>query len=313
MHQTRTESETTLQSLPATIPDYEVRLQENARWALSEGSRHFDEKSAVHETLRNICRRLGELKIPYAVVGGMAMFRHGLRRFTEDVDVLVTKDGLRKIHDNLSGLGYTHLFAGSKNLRDTETRVRVEFLITGAFPGDGRDQPVRFPHPSDVSEEHDGIRFVNLPALVELKLASGMTGQDRMKDLADVQELIKLLLLSEEFGNDLNPYVQSKYREIWKSIAMMPRRFIRLWRNKFLTIDATSIDEMIDLVGDASAILKKMRNDGVTLDVSGGTGDDYAYLVTDDADVAKKYDMHDEREFLDLEEDEADATEDGNE
>ncbi|MCH8828373.1 MAG: nucleotidyl transferase AbiEii/AbiGii toxin family protein [Planctomycetes bacterium] len=302
-----------MQTIPATLPDYEIRLDENARWALSEGSRHFDEKSAVHETLRNICRRLGELKIPYAVVGGMAMFRHGLRRFTEDVDLLVTKDGLRKIHENLSGLGYTHLFAGSKNLRDTETRVRVEFLQTGTFPGSGEAQPVRFPHPTGVSEEHDGIRFVNLLTLVELKLASGMTGQDRMKDLADVQELIKLLSLPEDFGDNLNPYVQPKYSEIWKSAAMTSHRFIRLWRNKFLTIDAKSIDEMIDQLDDATAILKKMRDDGVTLDASGGTGDDYSHLVTEDADVAKKYDMHDEREFLDLDEDEADATEDGNE
>ena len=30
----------------------------------------------------------------------MAMFLHGFRRFTEDVDVLVTREGLAKIHDS---------------------------------------------------------------------------------------------------------------------------------------------------------------------------------------------------------------------
>jgi hypothetical protein len=35
----------------------------------------------------------------------MALFHHGLRRFTEDVDILVTKEGLKKIHAELAGLG----------------------------------------------------------------------------------------------------------------------------------------------------------------------------------------------------------------
>lgn len=40
-----------------------------------------------------------------------------------------------------------------------------------------------------------------------------------------------------------------------------------------------------------------MLADGVTLDPEGGTSDDYAYLVTSDPVIAKKYDMHDESEF----------------
>ena len=55
-----------------------------------EGSMHFEEESAVQKTLRRIAKRLDELGVPYAVVGGLAMFFHGYRRFTEDVDILVT-------------------------------------------------------------------------------------------------------------------------------------------------------------------------------------------------------------------------------
>jgi hypothetical protein len=50
-----------------------------------------------------------------------------------------------------------------------------------------------------------------------------------------------------------------------------------------------------------------MLADGVTLDPEGGTGDDYAYLVTADSAVAKKYDMHEESEFLDDAKDETAA------
>src|SRR5262249_5135435 len=106
---------------------------------------HFEEKSAVHETLQRIVRRLNELGVAYAVVGGMALFFHGLRRFSEDVDILVTREDLAQIHERLEGLGYTPPFAGSKHLRDTSTGVRVEFLVSGEFPGDGRPKPVAFP------------------------------------------------------------------------------------------------------------------------------------------------------------------------
>src|SRR5438309_1195010 len=99
---------------------------------------HFEDKSAVHAALRRITTRLRELNIPYAVVGGMAMFYHGFRRFTEDVDILVTRPALAEIHRRLDGLGWVPPFQGSKHLRDAESGVKIEFLVTGDFPGDGK-------------------------------------------------------------------------------------------------------------------------------------------------------------------------------
>src|SRR5581483_8116595 len=90
----------------AAVLAYEKQLDRDSRWALSEGSRHFEENSAVFVALRKIAQRLSDLGIPYAVVGGMALFRHGYRRFTEDVDILVTRADLKAIHDRLGGLGY---------------------------------------------------------------------------------------------------------------------------------------------------------------------------------------------------------------
>ena len=93
-------------------------------------------------------------------------------------------------------------FKGSKNLRDTEYGVRIEFLVTGQFPGDGKPKPVAFPDPATAAIELDGIRLLPLKDLIELKLASGMTNPGRLKDLADVQELIRILDLSEEYSAD---------------------------------------------------------------------------------------------------------------
>ena len=262
-----------------------------------EGSRFFEEKSAVHETLRRIVHRLSELGIPYVVVGGLSLFAHGFRRFTEDVDLLVTPEGLKRIHKELDGLGYNPPFAGSKNLTDTESGVKVEFLVTGQFPGDGKPKPVAFPDPDAVAVEKDGIRYISLPMLIELKLASGMTSPERMKDLSDVMELIKLLDLPKDFSGQLAPFVQGKYLEIWQSAKPVTKRYMQLWRNKFLTLDAKSIDDMIAGLRSAVETLEAMRTDGVMLEENGGTADDYAYLITLDPAVARKYDMHEESEF----------------
>jgi hypothetical protein len=198
-------------------------LDANLDYALREGSMHFEENNAVHKTLRQITRRLNEMGIPYAVVGGMAMFAHGFRRFTEDVDLLVTREGMRQIAEKLEGLGYLRPSGTSTKLRDTDTKVRIEFLITGDFPGDGKPKPVSFPDPAAVAVDIDGVRYLGLPTLVELKLASGITGGvSRLKDLSDVVELIRTLNLPEEFADNLNPYVRDKFLELWRGIRESP-------------------------------------------------------------------------------------------
>src|SRR5262249_34121898 len=180
---------------------YEQRLGGSLSWALKEGSLYFDKESAVHKTLREVTRRLDELGVGYNVVGALALFFHGVRRFTEDVDILVTREGLTVIHDQLDGRGYLPLFAGSKNLRDTETGVRIEFLITGDYPGDGRPKPVAFPDPADTGVEIEGIRFLQLLPLIELKLASGSTNPRRGQDLVDVQRMIETLSLPDDLAD----------------------------------------------------------------------------------------------------------------
>ena len=183
---------------------------------------HFSEGNHVHRTLRGIGRRLNELGVPYVVVGGMALFAHGFRRFTEDVDLLVTPEGMAKVHEALEGLGYTRPAGTSSKLRDVETGVRIEFLIAGQYPGDGKPKPVAFPNPADVGVEIDGVRYLNLPKLIELKLASGMSAAHRLKDLADVQELIRTLHLPRSAGDELDPFVRPKFFELFDAVQQAP-------------------------------------------------------------------------------------------
>jgi hypothetical protein len=196
------------------VVPYHDRLDQDPRWALDEGSAHFEGKSEVQKALRRIVSRLDELGIPYAVVGGMALFQHGYRRFTEDVDLLVTAESLDRIHEALDGLGYVRPFAKSKHLRDTDSGVRVEFLVSGQFPGDGKPKPVSFPDPTSNVVDLNGLKVLSLERLIELKLASGMSNANRLKDLADVQELAKYVKLPPDIADRLNPYVRDKFVEL---------------------------------------------------------------------------------------------------
>jgi hypothetical protein len=201
---------------------YEEKLSSNVQLAFNEGSMHFEKEGGVHKTLDRLVCELDELQIPYCIVGGMAMFFHGYRRFTEDVDVLVTQTGLDEIHQRLVGHGYLPPFEGSRNLRDTETGVRIEFLVTGAYPGDGKPKPVSFPSPQDTTVVIDGKNFLTLTKLIELKLASGLTNPRRARDLADVQELIATLGLSDDLATELNESVRNKYHELCQIVRDFP-------------------------------------------------------------------------------------------
>jgi len=202
----------------SAIRVYEHELDMDVDRAMREAAMYFEEKNTVHLSLRSITEKLDALNIPYVVVGGMAMFLHGYRRFTEDVDLLVTPEGLKAIHEALEGRGYLPPFTGSKQLRDTVNGVRIEFLVTGGFPGDGKPKPVAFPDPVECSQLIGNMRCLKLENLLELKLASGMTNPGRLKDLADVQEMIRHLNLPLKQVDSLNPYVQEKFREMWNAV-----------------------------------------------------------------------------------------------
>jgi hypothetical protein len=199
--------------------EFETMMSRGGATSLHAASEFFMHDDPVFRTLHTITAKLNELGIPYAVAGGMALVVHGYDRTTVDVDILVTPAGLQTIHSKLEGLGYIPTFAGSKTLRDTSTKVKIEFLTTGGFPGDGKPKPLAFPDPVDVSVEIDGNRFLRLETLIDLKLASGMTGGvNRLKDLADVVELIKTLKLPADFGQRLSPYTQGKFAELWTGV-----------------------------------------------------------------------------------------------
>jgi hypothetical protein len=195
-----------------------VRLQDDYLTLLKEASDYYMERGDVFTTLRNLTRRLEEEKIPYALVGGLALAAHGFVRMTQAVDLFMTREGLENFKQKFLGRGYVLAFSGAqKTFRDTETQVRIEILITGDYPGDGKPKPISFPDPSIVFSERGGMRLIPMETLIELKLASGMRALHRLRDLADVQDLIVTLRLPIELAETLDASVRETFRPLWHS------------------------------------------------------------------------------------------------
>jgi hypothetical protein len=194
-------------------PRVEERFVEGAR----EAGRFFVGESGVHRALERLVANLTRLEIPYAVVGAMALNAHGYRRTTTDVDVLVRREGLEAFKKALLGRGYVEKFPGSRGFRDVSENVDVDVVLAGDFPGDGLPKPVAFPDPATVAVRGERFALLPLERLIELKLASGMTAPHRLRDLADVLELIRVGDLPESFTRLLHPYVRDKYRELWRA------------------------------------------------------------------------------------------------
>ena len=174
----------------------------------------------LNDALIRLASDLERRDIDYAVVGAVALNQHGFQRFTTDIDLLLTREGLGQFSETLVGLGYRPSFEGArKKFRTTETNIPIDIITTGEFPGDGLPKPVAFPDPADFAVVIDGVKTITLEKLIELKLASGMTASDRLKDLADVQELIKLKHLDASFADRLDMYVRGKYLELHEGVA----------------------------------------------------------------------------------------------
>lgn len=194
--------------LPATLED---RFWEGVRSA----ERFFMGTADVQKALEKLVRTLDAEGIPYAIIGAMALNEFGYRRVTVDVDVLLTADGLAAFKSRHLGRGYVEKFPGSRGVRDAEHGVDIDVVVAGSYPGDGLPKPVTFPDPAVAAERGARVALLPLPALIELKLASGMTAPHRLKDLADVLEVIRALRLPEGLAANLNPYVREKYLELW--------------------------------------------------------------------------------------------------
>jgi hypothetical protein len=168
----------------------------------------FEKRSPQHKTMRRLAQRLKKAGIPYAIMGAMAVNAHGARRTTDDVDVLLTEEGFQEFKEEFVDEVYDTVERRPRRFVEKQSGVTVDCLITGRYPGSGKPGPFAFPSPEEASVEIEKVRVVNLPQLIQLKLAAR-----RYYDFGDVVLLIRTHDLDESFLKNLHPSVHQDFIE----------------------------------------------------------------------------------------------------
>jgi len=123
--------------------------------------------------------------------GGWAVWHHGyLGRVTQDVDIVLAADQIDDFMRAASVSGFDvlpHPIGRWPKLVHKETGIKVDILPEGERPGTpSNPAPTTLPHPSALGAHGGTLRYITLPALIELKLAAG-----RGRDESDVIELVR--------------------------------------------------------------------------------------------------------------------------
>ena len=164
----------------------------------------------VPDTFRNLCRILEQQGLDYVVIGAFALSAHHYPRATSDVDLCMRPADIERFRKKLVGETY-HLVQGfNRRFHDPNTDVTIDLLPSGSLAGRvSRNPVVRFPDP-DEAKEIAGMRTIDLPRLIELKLVTW-----RHRDWSDVIELIRANNLNEEFAQNIDPLVRMAYLECY--------------------------------------------------------------------------------------------------
>lgn len=175
---------------------------------LKEIDMFFQKNDPVHKSMRRIVKRLEKAKIPYAIVGGMAVNAHGHHRTTDDLNVLLTAEGLAEFRKRFVPKQYETHSRLPRRFTDRTHQVSIDFLVTGLFPGSGKPGPIAYPDPATVRVGIEDAQVLDLQNLVQLKLAAR-----RYQDFADVVSLIRVHQLDESFLDRLHPSVRRDFIE----------------------------------------------------------------------------------------------------
>lgn len=141
--------------------------------------------------IRAVDHLLQVMNCESVVGGGWAVWRHGyFARMTQDVDIVLPADRVDEFLRVASISGFEVLPQPQgrwPKVLHKETLVKVDILPEGARPGtESRPAPTTIAHPSLMGAQGPSLRYITLPALIELKIAAG-----RVRDEFDVVELMR--------------------------------------------------------------------------------------------------------------------------
>jgi hypothetical protein len=156
-----------------------------------------------------ITRDFEEAGIIYCVIGGMSLSPYNYARYTDDVDLIVSKDTFKLIKKHLVGkAGYVNRPGSTKNISyqlSSGKKIPIDILIEG-----DKENNFIIPSPKDIRTKINGIWYVSLLKLIELKLESS-----RPRDLQDILNLIINNELTQKYSVNLAKQYQKKFVDLF--------------------------------------------------------------------------------------------------
>jgi len=127
------------------------------------------------------------------VGGGWAVWHHGyVARLTQDIDIALAAEKIDEflLAASVSGFELLPRQEGRwPKMIHKETGIKVDILPEGARPGTAaHPAPTTIPHPAQMGAIQGRLSYINLPRLIELKIAAG-----RGRDDGDVIELLRVV------------------------------------------------------------------------------------------------------------------------
>jgi hypothetical protein len=185
------ESETIMATTSAEFLTERLELAEALRLGRERMLEPQDLPGRYGRVIKAIDRLLQAINCESVVGGGWAVWRHGfVGRVTQDVDIVLAADRIDEFLRAAAVSGFDVLKVPQgrwPKIVHKETGVTVDILPEGQRPGTpSHPAPTTLPAPATIGASGNTLRYITLPALVELKLAAGLA-----RDEADVVELIR--------------------------------------------------------------------------------------------------------------------------
>ena len=157
--------------------------------------------------------------IHYALIGGFALGALGITRATVDIDFLVHRDDLDKVHTILTGLGYDRAFHTdnvSQYLSADNLFGEVDFLHAFREISVGMLQRAEN---KKVFDETISIKVLRIEDLIGLKVQAIANDETRKPiDLADIRALIALCEKEIDWPLLENYFAMFGFQELLKDL-----------------------------------------------------------------------------------------------
>jgi hypothetical protein len=192
-------------------------------------NRLFEAEPMLHPNVENAFQKAATIlkaaRIPFRVIGGLAVNQYGAGRPTKDVDLVVSRKNwsrARKVRQtsatDIQGIRFGLTGEPEEGLAFIGPHgVSIELWPEGVTHGEiaairGKQRR----HPA--GKLALSLRGESRLALINNKLASYLSASDRLRDAADVQALISKWALPLDFALKLHPTVRAAYRRIWHGL-----------------------------------------------------------------------------------------------